>query len=82
MGKAGSPICRYIDCKCYIWLNSEEQEECIATNIIFILLSMRKLLTRSVRPTQREQTIVHIRLQAEVLEQARQLERRLAYPAR
>ena len=52
MGKAGSPVCRYVDYTCYI-----EREECNDTKIIFIALSMRKLLTRNVRPTQREQTI-------------------------
>ena len=50
----------YVDCKCYMWLDSEEREECNDTKIIFIALSMRKLLMRSVRPTQREQTIVYI----------------------
>ena len=33
MGKAGSPVCRYVDCKCYIWLDSEGREECNDTNI-------------------------------------------------
>ena len=58
MGKAGLPVCRYVDCKCYIFLDLEELEECNDTKIIFIALSTRKLLTRSVRPTQCEQTIV------------------------
>ena len=38
-------------------LDVEEQEEYDATKIIFIAVSMRKLLTHSVWPTQCEQTI-------------------------
>ena len=48
---------KYLDYKCYIWLDAEEREE-NGTKIVFIALSMRKLLTRSVQPAQREQTIV------------------------
>ena len=36
MGKGGSPFCRYIDYTCYIFLDSEEREECNATKIIII----------------------------------------------
>ena len=58
MGKAGSPVCRYGGSKYYIWLDAEERDESNDTNIVFIALSMRKLLTRSVHPTHCEQTIV------------------------
>ena len=57
MGKAGSPVCWYVDYTCYIFLDLEEREECNDIKIIFIALSMKKLLTRRVRPTQCEQTI-------------------------
>ena len=57
MGKAGSPVCRYVDYTCYISLDSEEREECNDTKIIFIALSLGKLLTQNVRSNQREQTI-------------------------
>ena len=60
MGKYGSPICRFVDYKCYVWLDAEVQEESNDTKIVFIALGIRKLLTRSVRPTQRKQTIVII----------------------
>ena len=49
----GSPVCRYVDYTCYIFFDSEEREECNDTKIIFIALSMRKLLTRNLQPTQR-----------------------------
>ena len=52
MGKAGSPVCRYVDYKCYIWLEREE------FNDTKFALSVRKLSTQSVRATEREQTIV------------------------
>ena len=54
MGKAGSPVCRYVDYKCYIWLDAEEREESSDTKIII----SSKLLMQSVS-TQCEQTIVH-----------------------
>ena len=38
-------------------LDAEAREESNDTKIVFIALSMQKLLTRSVRPTQHEQTI-------------------------
>ena len=43
--------------KCYImWLDAEGREECNGTKIMFIALSIRKLLMRSVRQTQCKQT--------------------------
>ena len=39
---------------CYIWLDSEDREHLSSTKIIFIALSMQKLLTQSVQPTQCE----------------------------
>ena len=57
MGKAGLPVCRYVDYMFYTFSDSEEREECNDTKIIFIALSMRKLLTPNVMPTQREKTV-------------------------
>ena len=42
-----------------LWLEAEKREESHDTKIVFIAIGMQKSLTRSVRPTQHEQTIVH-----------------------
>ena len=58
MGKAGSPFCMYVDYKYYNYMvGFGRASEIHDTKIVFIALSMWTLLTRSVRPTQREQTI-------------------------
>ena len=44
--------------KCFIWLDAEPREDFNGIKIIFIGQCMQKLLPRSVRPTQCEQTIV------------------------
>ena len=53
----GLTICRHGGSKSYIWLDAEPREEFNGIKIIFIGQSMWKLLPRSVRPTQREQSI-------------------------
>ena len=53
-GVVGLTIC-YRGSKCCIRLDAEPCEEFKGIKIIFIGQSMRKLLPRSVRPTQHEQ---------------------------
>ena len=58
MGKAGSQVCWLAAMSCCIWLDSKRREESNGTYCTFMAWTIRKLLTRVVRPTQREQTIV------------------------
>ena len=57
MEESGLVLCQHVGPTCYISPDAEEQDEFNGTKIIFIGCTMRKLLTRSVRPTQCEQTI-------------------------
>ena len=58
----GNKLVRLLVRTRYIWFHVEEREESSGTKILFIALSMRKFLTRSVGLTQRERTIVSTRL--------------------